>query len=221
MRAPSNKPSHDRPVILLTGFGSFPGVPDNVTERLVPELAKRARVKFATFDFETEILETVWQSAPRRINQLRNHHNPVLVLHFGVAKSASGFRIESHARNACSLTLDAHGHIPASQTICPSGPDLRPVTVPTRDIVTRLRQLGFPAEVSDDAGGYLCNAVLYHSLDLAETAASAGPATGFIHIPYEFCDSGLSYEASVTGALEIIAVCISALASQLAPRLAP
>lgn len=214
MRAPSNMPRHDRPVILLTGFGSFPGVADNVTETLVPELAQRARAKFPAFDFQTEILATVWQSAPRRAAELRNHHQPALVLHFGVAKSASGFRIETLARNVCHLTPDAHGGIPASNTISQGGTELRPVTIPTRDIVSRLRQQGIPAEMSDDAGGYLCNAVLYHSLSAAEIAESGGAATGFIHIPQEFCDGGLSYEAAVTGALEIIGVCISSLTPQ-------
>ena len=211
MRAPSNKPRYKRPLILLTGFGSFPGVADNVTERLVPEVAQRARARFPGFDFETEILATVWQTAPRLAAELHNHHKPVLMLHFGVAKSARGFRIEAQARNACHQTPDAHGGMPASNTISQGGTELRPVTIPTRDIVSRLQQQGFPAELSDDAGGYLCNAVLYHSLSAAESAVSGGPPTGFIHIPSEFLDSGLSYEAAVTGALEIIGVCISAL----------
>ena len=212
MRAPSNTPRHDRRVVLLTGFGAFPGIADNVTARLVAELAQQARAKFPAFEFEAEILPTVWQTAPRRAIALCDHHNPVLVLHFGVAKSASGFRIETQARNACQLTPDAHGAIPASNTISPSGPELRPATIPTRDIVSRLQQQKLPAQLSDDAGGYLCNAVLYHSLSAAETAANGGPATGFIHIPHEFCDGGLSYEAALSGALEIIAVCISSLA---------
>ena len=178
-------------------------------------MAQRARAEFPDFDFETEILDTVWRSAPGRAAELRNHHKPVLVLHFGVAKSASGFRIEAQARNACQLTPDAHGDIPASKTISHSEPEFRPVTIPTRDIVARLHGLGLPAALSDDAGGYLCNAVLYHSLSAAETAVSGGPATGFIHIPHEFCDSGLSYDEALAGAVEIIGVCIASLPPQI------
>ena len=211
MRAPTKKPSGNRPLVLLTGFGPFPGLADNPTGKLVPELARRGRVEFPAYDFETEILATVWQAAPPRAAELHAHHEPALVLHFGVAKSAQGFRIESQARNACQLTLDAHGDVPATKIISPGGPHTRPVTIPTRDIISQLQQRGYPVELSDDAGDYLCNAVLYHSLNAASATASRVPATGFIHIPADLCAGALSYEAAVAGALAIIGVCIAAL----------
>ena len=55
-----------RPIVLLTGFGPFPGVPENATAVLVPRLAKAARELFPTYDFVAEILPTEWTAAPQK-----------------------------------------------------------------------------------------------------------------------------------------------------------
>jgi pyroglutamyl-peptidase len=48
--------------------------------------------------------------------------------------------------------------------------------------VRALQASGAPAAPSDSAGTYVCNAVLYGTLDWAATARHTGPV-GFVHLP--------------------------------------
>jgi pyroglutamyl-peptidase len=169
-------------MVLLTGFGPFPGVPVNATMHLVPELAERASRAFPDVRFIAEVLPTEWQAGPRRLAALLEETEPDLVLHFGVSSRARGFEIEQRARNACQITPDAAGAMPASARLHQDGTEHLRATLPVAHIVLALKRQGIPAYASRDAGGYLCNAVLYHSLGIA-AASGAARRVGCIHIP--------------------------------------
>lgn len=199
------------PTILLTGFGPFPGVSDNATARLVPELAQRARAEFAHHVFHTEILDTAWASAPQRVADLIALHRPALALHFGVARDARGFQIERLAQNACRIAADVTGCVPATATLDHGGPDTRTSGLDAEAVAAHLAALGYPVSLSDDAGAYLCNAVLYHSLASAQTVTEAsGTAccSGFIHIPADLASPPLSFQMALEGSLEIVRLCL-------------
>ncbi len=204
----------DRPVVLLTGFGPFPSVAANATSVLVPRLAEAARQVLPGVRFAVEILPTEWGASLDLLDELVRVWKPAVALHFGVSGRATGFEIETRGRNACSLSFDAAGELPRSSYITPGGPEYLPATVPTAHIVTRLRHRGLPAQLSRDAGGYLCNALLYRSLELSRR--HGGPArTGFVHLPASLVSerkpdreprSGrLGWGCVVEGGLEIIA----------------
>lgn len=194
--------------ILLTGFGPFPDVPSNVTAKLVPDLGRRARKQFPAHRIVTRILPTEWHTGPVRLARLLRRESPVLALHFGVATGAAGLRIETVARNACRDAADATGAMPLAPLLSRSGPGDLEATIPTRDIERRLSALGLPAHLSDDAGGYLCNAILYHSL-LAACGPGNARLTGFIHIPPDLSGPPLTYPDAVRASLEIIRVCLA------------
>lgn len=198
--------------ILLTGFGPFPGVPDNATARLVPALAKRARDAFENIAVHTAILDTAWNSAPQRAAALIAQHRPTLALHFGVAHEAHGFRIERVAANICRIATDATGCLPTSAKLDHHGPAMRPAALDTKAIALHLEACGFPVSLSDDAGAYLCNAVLYHSLAAAEALSDKqGTAclSGFVHIPADLSRPPLTFPEAVEGSLEIIRSCLA------------
>jgi pyroglutamyl-peptidase len=196
-----------RPAVLLTGFGPFPGVPVNETARLVPALEVIARDTFKTHAIHCEILPAEWAAAPVRLATLLETHKPVLALHFGVAQDATGFRIECEGHNACRLSPDAKGDVPATLNLIANGAVSQSVTVPVERIVHRLQSLGHPAYSSTDAGRYLCNAVLYHSLT-ASACNQRGFRAGFIHIPTDLAGPHLSFDAALSGSLEILKVCL-------------
>lgn len=208
--------------VLLTGFGPFPGVPVNATTRLVVELAERAAAVFPDVRIAAEILPTEWQAAPARLDRLVRETEPDLVLHFGVSSRARGFEIEARARNHCMTTPDASGALPGGCDILRDGAEELRATLPVQHIVTRLRRNGIAAFVSRDAGAYLCNATLYHSLLCAQSAA--GRRVGFIHVPASLAQPGapsrgrvgacpLTWEQAARGALEILACCLTRPAS--------
>lgn len=209
MSASRTKGAHSRKTVLLTGFGPFPGVSENATDILVPRLARRARQRFPGVVFRTAILPTEWDRGPARLARLIDRHEPVLRLHFGVSLKAKGFVIETIARNVCGPVRDATGALPPAARILAGGRAHLAVKLPARAIVAGLTRAGFSASLSRDAGHYLCNAVLYHSLlDASRSAPDA--QTGFIHVPATIGtgDSAMTWDEAVAGALEIIRLCL-------------
>ncbi|MGQ0457998.1 MAG: pyroglutamyl-peptidase I family protein [Hyphomicrobium sp.] len=195
--------------ILLTGFGPFPSVPDNASARLVTALAPIAREQFPTFQILFDVLPTEWTAAPERLRALLVEYEPEIVLSFGVAKDAGGFRLETQGLNACRPSLDAIGLPPLGAAVRPGQPESHACSAPLDAIAARLRTHGYPVSLSDDAGGYLCNAVYFHALDHA--AARGSPDTVvFVHIPTELDGGPLTIEWAVSGALEILTACVDA-----------
>lgn len=203
--------------VLVTAFGPFPGVPVNATMGLVSTLGRLARTALPGVRVHAEVLATEWTSAPRRLEQLLAEIEPDLVLHFGVSSSARGFEIETRACNVRSLSPDAAGELPAAGVVSVKGAEHLRSTIPVAFLVRRLRAKGVPAFASRDAGQYLCNATLYHSLECARGAA--GRRTGFIHVPSSLAWPGrasraqsarcvLTWDQAVEGALEIVAGCL-------------
>jgi pyroglutamyl-peptidase len=195
------------PAVLLTGFGPFPGVAANETERLVPALAAAARGSFKNHAIHYAILPTEWSTAPVRLSQLLHRHKPVLALHFGVAQDATGFRIEREGYNSCCMAPDSRGKLPLSLNLIAGGTLCQTATVPVETIVQRLLSLGLPAYSSNDAGRYLCNAVLYHSLSVSQSSQNPFRA-GFVHIPADLSSSPLTFNDVLRGSLEILNVCL-------------
>jgi pyroglutamyl-peptidase len=215
-----------RPTILLTGFGPFPGVDSNATAELIPELAAAVREKFAQHDVIGEVLPVEWSRAPQVLKRLLSGAKAVLALHFGVAPEAKGFQIELVGRNVRGPRHDATGELPSCEPVVMHGPALLASTLPAERIIARLARGGFPCCTSNNAGNYLCNALLYHSL----TAARAQPTpflSGFIHVPANLsgrsCPPGgkagkaegacaLTWTAAVAGSVEIITACLESAA---------
>ena len=207
-RMTAHRPSSsNRTTVLLTGFGPFPGVPVNETARLVPALAAIARGAFKDHTIRHEILPTEWSLAPVRLTALLETHKPVLALHFGVAQDATGFRVECEGHNACRLSPDAMGDVPSCLKLLADGAVSQSVTVPVEQIVQRLRCLGLAAYASPDAGRYLCNAILYHSLTAA-TRCQHGFRAGFIHLPTDLAGPHLTFDGALSGSIEILKVCL-------------
>lgn len=206
-----------RPTILLTGFGPFPGVDSNATAKLIPELVEAARAKFTDHDVVGVVLPTEWVAAPQKLGDLLARPGTVLALHFGVSRQADGFQIELIGRNQCKAVTDAAGRMPAGECLLDEGPPELASTLPVERIVQRLTRLGVPVGTSTDAGGYLCNALLYHSLGAADTLATPH-LVGFVHLPADLVGHGaapgkpgkcaLTWAAAVAGSVEIIAACV-------------
>jgi pyroglutamyl-peptidase len=217
----SHRPPHvrraGRSTVLVTGFGPFPGVPVNATMRLLPELVRVATSRFPDVRLVAEILPTEWAAAPRRLDRLLADVDPDLALHFGVSSRARGFEIERRAQNACSVQPDAAGVLPVAPALSNDGAEHLAVSLPVQHVVARLRRRGIPAFASRDAGAYLCNATLYHSLVRGRDAP--GRRIGFVHIPASLARPGganrgrtgacpLTWVQVVDGALEILAACL-------------
>jgi pyroglutamyl-peptidase len=211
--------STQRPLILLTGFGSFPGVESNATAALIPEIATVARQRFGDHEIVDEVLPVEWARAPHRLNELLERDGLRLALHFGVSKHASGFQLELMGHNVCGGGGDAAGEMPSTGEIIAGAPASLASTFPVEAILARLRAVGLPCAPSNSAGTYLCNALLYHSLTAAH--GLQGPfLSGFVHLPVHLSATGsvgeagadclLTWDDAVAGGVAIIAACLEA-----------
>ena len=101
----------ERPRVLLTGFGPFPGVPVNPSGWLAETLAERWLSAEADGRVHARILPTEWEAAaliPRLCETLQPH----VMIHFGVSEHANTFRIERSAHNRAAPRADARGALP-------------------------------------------------------------------------------------------------------------
>lgn len=209
--------SSRRSPILLTGFGPFPGVPVNVSGRYATALGRAARDAFPSVEFVAAELATEWRSAPRLLEELYFTHRPQTALHFGVSNLAHAMTVECVARNQAHRA-DAAGDGPELDLLAPDGPAEWPVTLPAGRLVARMQRRSIPAVISHDAGAYLCNAILFHSLELMRTLGIHGQA-GFIHLPTRLPKVGsggghsgptrLTFDEAVVGGLEMLSVLVN------------
>ena len=168
---------------LLTGFGAFGAVTDNPTQRLVAYFAERGAPGHV---LTTCVLPVSYKRAPALLLEAIDRGGPGgqpfdLVLMTGVASGSVAWRVERCGRNCNDRARDMDGQLPAPEIIA-GGPDLLEATVPVHLLVEAFVAAGLPVELSESAGGYLCNHALYRALHHLRQSGSAAMA-GFLHVP--------------------------------------
>ena len=166
--------------IMVTGFGSFPGVGVNPSAHLV-ECLPLDLPPLAGHEVRVDVLPVTWRACADWVERALAADVPDILLHVGVRASGRAFDLETVARNTCRTDLpDAVGeHWPAA-VIHPGGPAELSATLPAAELCAKLGREQLPIEPSSDAGGYLCNFILYRSL---LRLSGAGAWAGFLHIP--------------------------------------
>ena len=165
-----------RPRLLLTGFGPFPGAARNPTATIVDRVARRADIA-RRFDVVTNVFPTTWD-AIAEVPDLLDEVRPEAAVLLGFARRARTVRVETRARNRVAAPhVDANGcHGPP--TLAANGLERLAARWPATELVRCLSDHGLRAEASDDAGGYLCNALFHRVLE-----TSRGRPVVFLHLP--------------------------------------
>jgi pyroglutamyl-peptidase len=207
------RPASRTATLLLTGFGPFPGVPANQSKRLVTRLAAQVRRRWPKLHVATLVLPTEWVRAPLLVDAALDRLKPDVALHFGVSGQAAGFDVESVALNKARPTRDAAGHLPAAAHLDAAGGRFLRGHAHAQWLIRPLRRAGHVCRLSDDAGGYLCNAVYYHSLKHAALHAP-GRIVAFVHVPKR-----LRADLRLQGALRVVEAALAAGGPALARRL--
>ncbi len=202
-------------LLLICGFGPFPGVPHNPSAKAAADVARRRRPALSGWRTQVEILPTLWTS-PDLIARLVARHRPAAILLLGVARRRRALCLETQAVNAANRFPDAAGrHGPAR--LLPGAPPLHPAPAATAALLKALRSTGLPARASRDAGRYLCNAVYFRALDVAARGTAQGaPPVVFVHLPGRSLARDRAYEARQTAALSQLMVALAATARRIA-----
>lgn len=165
--------------LLLTGFEPFLNFPINPTENIVKELDGQT---IGEYKIIGKILPVDFQSAGDLLIQFYQEINPNAVVSLGLAGGRFKITPERIAINCNDGAADNKGNKFIGKKIDGKGPDGLFSTLPVQAIVDHLNENKFPAEVSNSAGTYLCNNVMYQMLNELKKKEISIPS-GFIHIP--------------------------------------
>jgi pyroglutamyl-peptidase len=164
------------PRLLVTGFGPFPGIPNNPSAVAARRLGASLRWRRLGIDVRVAVLSTTYAALERELLPAIREHEPDALLMIGVAGRAREVRVETRGLNRVSLlSPDAAKVRPDRLTLAPGGLARTTTTRPLRQVTT-LRRHGFRARASIHAGLYLCNASYFTAL------GGTAPAL-FVHIP--------------------------------------
>ncbi|WP_158807513.1 hypothetical protein [Beijerinckia sp. L45] len=166
-------------VILVTGFGAFPGAPSNPSAALLGRLARHSgRLGRLGICLETALLPVVFDRVGAAMDAATGATMPDAILHVGLAGRRRAVSIETRAINRAGPLHPDAARRRTAQQIRPGGPPVLTATYPSARILRSIQAAGVPAKRSIDAGDYVCNTTLYLTL-----AGGLAPLAGFIHVP--------------------------------------
>ena len=172
--------------ILVTGFEPFNGGCINPSEQIVHRLTAPVGVKLIK-----KILPVEFKKTTILLQKLFFEYEPDIVLSIGQAGGRAEISVERVAinldsvksSNGSKILPDNAGDIPVDEEIEANGAAAYFSTLPIWEIVEAIQTKGILAAVSNTAGTYVCNHVMYENLYLASTHYPK-MKTGFIHVPF-------------------------------------
>lgn len=166
--------------VLVTGFDPFGGEMINPALEVVRSLPEKVD------DIEVIKLEipTVYRKSVQKIEEAIIKYNPDVILSIGQAGGRSSVTVERVAINVDDYGIkDNEGNQPVDKPIQDDGENAYFSKLPIKAIVKAIKESSIPANISDTAGTFVCNHVMYGVLYLIDKKYK-DKKSGFIHIPY-------------------------------------
>ena len=166
--------------VLVTGFDPFGG------EKLNPALEAIKSLPSEIQGAEVRWLEvpTVFYKSAKILEEEIRIYQPDIVLCIGQAGGRKGLTPERVAINQDDARIqDNEGNQPIDRPIQIDGPPAYFSSLPIKAMVQAIKEEGLPASVSNTAGTFVCNHLMYQVLYLVEKEFPTIKA-GFMHIPY-------------------------------------
>ena len=118
------------------------------------------------------------------IHEAIQKHDPDMILSIGQAGGRSDLTVERVGINMDDCRIkDNEGNQPIDEPVFADGDAAYFSNLPIKAMVNEIRKNEIPASVSNSAGTFVCNHVLYGVRYMIEKEF-AGKKSGFIHIPY-------------------------------------
>jgi pyroglutamyl-peptidase len=163
---------------LITGFEPFGGSSVNSSQLVVTALDALHEPAVVT-----DVLPTSYRRAEARIVDLLRLHQPGTVLILGLARGASGIRLEQVALNLDDCdAADNDGEVRLRQRINQAAPVGYWSSLPLDRMAAAARERGEEVLFSHDAGGFVCNHVFFTAAHLVATEL-LDSRCGFAHLP--------------------------------------
>ena len=164
--------------ILLCAFDPFGG------ESINPALEAVRAVKLDGAEIEKCEVPTVFYKSVEVVLRKIEKFSPDAVVMIGQAGGRDKITPERVAINLSDARIaDNEGNMPCDEPIVSGAPAAYFSTLPIKEIVRVLGEGGIPSAVSNSAGTFVCNHLMYGVLHYIAERGLDLPA-GFIHIPY-------------------------------------
>lgn len=166
--------------LLVTGFDPFGGEAINPAWEAVKELPD------TILNAEVIKLEipTVFNKSAEVVKEAMIKHQPDVVLNVGQAGGRFGVTPERVAINMDDARIpDNEKNQPIDEVIQPQGAAAYFTQLPIKAMVEGIKAAGFPGSVSNTAGTFVCNHIMYQVQYLIATEFP-NVKGGFTHVPY-------------------------------------
>lgn len=166
--------------VILTGFEPFDGNGFNPSWEAVANVTAPAGTELRKLR-----LPVVYGKAPRILLQEMQAWVPDAVICVGLADGRAEVTPERVAVNVMDETIpDNDGNFPHGDPCDPEGETAYLTKLPIHEITEAIRAAGIPAKISNTAGVYVCNDLMYGLLRaIEEQPLLRDVKGGFIHVP--------------------------------------
>jgi len=165
--------------ILVTGFDPFGG--EKVNPAL--EAVKSLPSEIHGAEVHWVAIPTVFYQSAEVLEAEINRYHPDAVLCIGQAGGRASLTPERVAINQDDARIpDNQGNQPIDEPIFPNGENAYFSTLPVKAMVEAIRKEGLPSSLSNSAGTYVCNHLMYGVLYYLDKRPVI--KAGFIHVPY-------------------------------------
>ncbi|MFZ0833892.1 MAG: pyroglutamyl-peptidase I [Mycobacterium sp.] len=170
--------------VLVTGFGPYGTTPTNPAQLTADALDGRV---IAGATVVSRIVPGAYFESIAAAAQAIDEVRPELLIMLGEYGGRAMITVERLAQNLNDCAryglADTAGKVLKGEPTVPDGPVAYHSTAPVRAMVLAMRRVGVPADVSDAAGTFVCNHLMYGMLH--HIASNDLPIrAGWIHLPH-------------------------------------
>lgn len=166
--------------VLITGFTPFGGEKINPSWQAVknlPDIIDGAMVI-------KKQLPVSFNRSTEKLDSLIKQYNPDIIINVGEAGGRTGVSLERVAINVDDARIpDNDNNQPKDKKISEDGKNAYFTKLPIYQIENSVKKQGVPVYISNTAGTFVCNHVMYHLLQLLDEKYPK-KIGGFIHVPY-------------------------------------
>lgn len=166
--------------LLITAFEPFDKEPINSSLEVMKALPKTIHGARIT----TLMVPTAFHSSAQVLSQALNQTAYDYIVCLGQAGGRAAVTPERVAINLDDARIpDNQAAQPIDQVIQAKGQAAYFSQLPIKAMVAAMKEVGVPSQVSNSAGTYVCNHLMYQALYLTHTRYLQTRA-GFVHLPY-------------------------------------
>lgn len=167
--------------ILVTGFDPFDGESCNPSWDAVSQLSEQ----IAGAEIVTKCVPTEFRRATAEVSEAIDELAPDAVVLVGQAGGRADVTPERVAINLEDARIpDNAGAQPIDVPVADDGPAAYFSTLPVKAMVAAIRDTGLPAYLSNSAGTFVCNDLMYGVLHHLAVTGRTAVRAGFVHVPF-------------------------------------